>query len=35
MNRLLTANDARIKQALIEAGIFAAEDLDRLERQAT
>ena len=34
MNSLLTRNDSRIKQALIEAGVFAADDCERLERQA-
>lgn len=34
MSRLLRLNDNRIKQALIEAGIFAAGDRERLERQA-
>lgn len=34
MNRLLTHNDNRIKQALIEANVFPADDRERLERQA-
>lgn len=34
MNRLLTLNDNRIKQSLIDSGIFPAEDKERLERQA-
>ena len=34
MNRLLTSNDNRIKRSLVEAGIFAAEDREQLERQA-
>lgn len=34
MNSLLLRNDNRIKQALIDAGVFAGGDRDRLERQA-